>query len=315
MSTHIGIEKQILYAFVAKQILAHGRAINDVADELSLSRFAVSRMVRRARELGLVEVSVHLPDPVDIELSGALARRFGLRSAIVVQTSGATDAEARFPLASLAAQFLTDNIVDDDVVGISPGRTLVQASRLIERLPSSDVVQLTGVGTAKMEDGVEAILNLARATGGTAYPLYAPIVLPGEGASLLVQHPALRQAFAKFPHLTKAVVTIGGWPGASLLALQLDEMGAAQAALAAGVVAEIGVTLLDAHGRPVGELSDRLVGIPTAQLRDVPLVIAVGGGSGKTDAVLAVLRSGLAHVVITDDASARFALAADATES
>lgn len=80
------------------------------------------------------------------------------------------------------------------------------------------------------------------------------------------------------------------------------------------VVAELGSTLLDADGRDVDALDGRLIGISSAELQAVPQRVAIGGGAGKYDAVLAVLRSGLADVVITDVASARYALERDGVE-
>lgn len=96
---------------------------------------------------------------------------------------------------------------------------------------------------------------------------------------------------------------------ASLLADQLAQLGERDALMARGVVAELGAVLLDRQGRVVHALDDRLVGITADHLRQVPVKVAVGGGAGKTQAVLAVLRSGLCDVIVTDAHSARAALA------
>src|SRR5699024_5441892 len=68
MSTPLPIGQQVLYTYVALQNLAEGRALNDIADEIGRSRFATARMVRRARELGLVEVRAAVADPIDVSL-------------------------------------------------------------------------------------------------------------------------------------------------------------------------------------------------------------------------------------------------------
>jgi len=308
MSKRLGVEQQVLHAYVAFQNLARGRSINEIADELDLSRFAVSRMVKRARDLGLVEVSVHIDEPIDIELSGMLAERFGLRTALVVHTPVSVDT-ARAAVAAIAARYLSENIVEDDVLGISPGRTLVAASRLVKRLPWVDLVQLTGVGAERLEDGVEAVTNLGRVAGGATYALYAPFLTPS-ASQLVAQHPALQQAIRRFSYVTKAVLTIGGWPDESLLAKQLRQFGELESIRAQGVVGEFGAVLLDADGRGVPALEDRLIGIDEDSLRAVPVKVAVGGGAGKAAAVLAVLRSGLCDIMITDVHAARAALEA-----
>jgi DNA-binding transcriptional regulator LsrR (DeoR family) len=52
-------------------------------------------------------------------------------------------------------------------------------------------------------------------------------------------------------------------------------------------------------------VDDRCIAIPELQLRRIPHVIAVAGGETKTQAIRAVLVSGLVHSLITDAATAR----------
>lgn len=87
------LDEQILHVHVAMANLAHGRALNEIAEEIGRSRFVTARMDRRARDLGLVEVRPTVAEPIDVELSTLLARRFGLRSALGRAAGGAT-----FPL-------------------------------------------------------------------------------------------------------------------------------------------------------------------------------------------------------------------------
>ncbi|WP_157975642.1 sugar-binding transcriptional regulator [Brachybacterium sp. YJGR34] len=303
------LQSQVLHAYVAVQHLGEGRPILEIAEEVSLSRFAVSRMIKRARELGLVEVRAALTNPLDISLSTQLAAQFSLRSALVVAVPGTTEEDVRQAIAAVTATFLEDTVADGDIIGVTPGRTLVEASRRVESLPMADVVQLTGVGTSRLEDGVEAVLRLGRAAGGETYPLYAPILADEQSARTLLAHPSLRRTVQRFRRISQAYLTIGGWPDASLLARQVADYGDLH--LVEETVAEIGATLLDADGGVVEALGERLIGISPAELEAVPQRIALGGGAGKHDAVLAVLRSGLADVVITDVDSARYALGKD----
>ncbi len=310
MSKKLGVEQQMMHAYVALQILGAGRSINDLADELDLTRFTVSRMVKRAREDGLIEVRATIDVPVDVDLSGRLAERFGLRSALVVRTAVPDGPQVVAAIARTTAQYLSENVEEDDVLGMAPGRTLVAASRLIESMPHCDVVQLTGVGTARTEDGGEAVTNVGRVAGGGTYPLYAPLLAEG-AAHELAGHPAVRQTLKRIAHVTKAVLTIGGWPDGSLLAQQLGQLGELDALLDQGVIGELGAVLLDAEGHAVPALEQRLIGVDEEQIRRVPTSIAVGGGAAKHVAVLATLRSGLCDVIITDVGSAEHALATE----
>lgn len=301
----LSIKQKILHAYVATEHLGQGRPILELAEELGVSRFVVSRMINRARETGLIEVRARLEDQIDVALSGRLARRFALDAAIVV--TARSEQQVSGALAAMAAQHLQENIREDELVGVAPGRTLVAASRLIDRLPSADIVQLTGVGAPRLDDGVEAVLNLARAAGGATYPVYAPFLIESGLRSSLLRHPTILEAVRRFPRVTTAVLTIGGWPDASLLARQARAHGGLEERIRR-VVADVGAVLLTAEGEAVDDLDDMLVGIDAAQLRAVGARIGVGGGAGKHEAVLAALRSGLLTTLITDAATARFVL-------
>ena len=293
------LDQQILHVHVAMQNLAHGRPLNEIAEEIGRSRFATARMVRRARELGLIEVRPTMPVPIDADLSARIARQFGLRSALVVATRSTDDAEVREALASVTARYLSETVEEDDVLGVAPGRTLARASREIDQLPSADVVQLTGIGWPRLEEGAEVVSAIGRAAGGATFPLYVPILIDPEAAPIL-HHPAITGTMRRFRHVRKAFLTIGGWPRSSLLAQILGENGERAGFEERGVVAEIGTTLLDIQGRTVSGLEGRFIGISEEELRAVPLRVAIGGGEWKQQAVLATLRSGLeigrAHV-------------------
>ena len=309
-SGRMPLDEQILHVHVAMANLAHGRALNEIAEEIGRSRFVTARMVRRARDLGLVEVRPTVAEPIDVELSTLLARRFGLRSALVVATPSTGDAEVREVLAAVTARYLRETVQEDDVLGVAPGRTLVRAAREIDELACADVVQLTGIGWPRLDDGAEVVSALGRAAGGGTFPLYVPILIDHEAAPIL-RHPALTETMRRFRHVRTAFLTIGGWPHSSLLARILAENGEREDFEERGVVAEIGTTLLDLQGRSVGGLEGRFIGISEDELRAVPLRVAIGGGEWKQQAVLATLRSGLAQVLITDVRTAELALEAE----
>ena len=304
------LDQQILHVHVAMQNLAHGRPLNEIAEEIGRSRFATARMVRRARELGLIEVRPTMPVPIDADLSARIARQFGLRSALVVATRSTDDAEVREALASVTARYLSETVEEDDVLGVAPGRTLARASREIDQLPSADVVQLTGIGWPRLEEGAEVVSAIGRAAGGATFPLYVPILIDPEAAPIL-HHPAITGTMRRFRHVRKAFLTVGGWPRSSLLAQILGENGERAGFEERGVVAEIGTTLLDIQGRTVSGLEGRFIGISEEELRAVPLRVAIGGGEWKQQAVLATMRSGLVNVLITDVRTAELALAAE----
>ena len=55
-----------------------------------------------------------------------------------------SDESARIMVARLAARLVSELIDEDDIVGLGPGRTIVETCELIVDVPTCDVVQLTG---------------------------------------------------------------------------------------------------------------------------------------------------------------------------
>lgn len=300
-----------LQVYAALQHLQHARPTTDLAEELGVSRFAVGRMIKRARDEGLVEVVSRLPAPVDPDLSARLARHYGLESALVVASPTDSDEFLRPIVADVAAGLVAALIQEDDVVGLGPGRTIMAMSARISDVPTCDVVQLTGVATTEPESSLDAILQLRSVAKGRMFPLHAPFLTTDiRSAQAIESQPAIAQALQRMDWLDMAVLTVGGWPHSSLLAEQVQENGELETLLADGVVAEIGTTLLAEDGRVVTSFDGRLIGLTTRQLAEIPKRVAIGGGPGKRKAVIAALRSGLVDMIVTDQGTAVAALSA-----
>ncbi|UXM91668.1 sugar-binding transcriptional regulator [Paenarthrobacter sp. JL.01a] len=310
MSKELSMEEQLRHVYAAMQHLKFGRPTVDIAEELGVSRFAVGRMVKYAREQGLVEVTPRLPDPIDATLSKALASRYGMESAIVCVPAAEGDKAARAAIAAVASKLLSELIEEDDILGLGPGRTILETCARIQTAPNCDLVQLTGVASTD-DDNLEVIMELRRVARGRMYPLHSPVIATDPVAAQVIRsQPGVRQALKRMDLLDKAVFTVGGWPHSSLLASLLDEAGELGALMEQGVTAEIGTTLLDAQGKELHLLDDRMIGISTQQLASVPLKVALGGGPGKERAVIAALKSGLVDTLVTDVGTAKAALAA-----
>lgn len=312
MSKTLGLEDQLQHVYAAVQYLQHQRSTQDIADELGLSRFMVGRMVKRALHDGLVEVVPRLAEPVDSELSKTLASRYGLKTAIVVTPPAPGDSAARSTVAAIGARLLTEIVEEDDVIGLGPGRTIVEMCAHITEISNCDVVQLTGVADFDPAAHLLAIVQLSSVAKGRMFPLQAPFLTTDAAATAaIVGQPGVKEALKRMDQLDKAVLTIGGWPASSQLATRLEESAEIEPLMARGVVAEFGTTLLSAEGKAIPALDDRLIGISTAQLEAVSLRIALGGGPGKQEAVVATLRSGLVDVLVTDARTAQFACDAE----
>jgi DNA-binding transcriptional regulator LsrR (DeoR family) len=300
-------------AAITRRYYVDGRSKVDIADEFGLSRFKVARVIDEARRSGLVRIEIVVPAEIDAELSDELRAAYGLRQAIVVATAETGDSEEsaeslRRQLGKVAAEYLTEVVVDGDVLGLACSRTLNAMTLALDRIPRCTVVQLTGAlsGVNVDENSVELVRRVARLAGGRAYPIYAPLVVPDSAtAEALRQQPQVADAMARYRDITKAVVAIGSWdPPVSLVRAAMTE-AEAEALRERGVRAEVCARLVDGDGRPVADLADRLIAITPEQLLRIPEVIAVTGGRIKAKAIDAVLRGRLVTSLVTDAGVAR----------
>ena len=88
------------------------RTQEQIARETGLSRPTISRMLREARERGIVEIRVHYPFQTAVVLEEALRSRLGLRDCQVLAGSSVDDAnderEVALRVGALAARYLQE---------------------------------------------------------------------------------------------------------------------------------------------------------------------------------------------------------------
>lgn len=303
----MGPDELMRIAHVAQRHYRDGLTKVEIADELGLSRFKVARMLEAALEHGLVKITIEAPDSLDLELSIGLRDKYSLKRALAVITpdNAATVIQDRLGLA--AAQLLGEIVVEGDVLGLTAGRTLTAMAGHLKSIGNCEVVQLAGVAAATPENGVEVIRQVSRVAGGRARAIFAPLLVDSAAtAAALRREPGILDTFRRFDSVTKAVVAVGSWsPPDSQLYDSAKNIGLLDRLLSLGVQSEVCAILLRRDGKVIDAIADRSLGISVAQLAAIPEVIAVAGGTLKTAAVDAALKSGLITSLVTDAPLAR----------
>jgi DNA-binding transcriptional regulator LsrR (DeoR family) len=311
---HVARLHVVTTVIAARRYFLDGASKSEIAQELGISRFKVARLLDDARRDGIVKIEIGTPPEIDFEMSTELAARYGLRDALVVRTMDGPDEFKREQLGRACAESLSQTLEAHDVLGLSWGRTLHSMAGHLSRLPSCAVVQIVGsVPTLELDvNSMEVVRRVADCAGGPVYPLPVPLLVDSpEMAAALRSDPHVHKTIAMFDQLTKAVVGIGAWTasGSTVRSALPEELAASLDS--AGAVADVCANVLDSNGHEIcaGGLPGRLIAITTDQLRAVPEVVAIAGGAQKAPAILAALRSGLIHQLITDEDAARLLLA------
>jgi DNA-binding transcriptional regulator LsrR (DeoR family) len=301
----------------------HERGIRqvDIADTLHLSQARVSRLLKRATELGIVRTVVAVAQGVHTDLEEAMEQKYGLAEAVIVDVQG-TDHDIAAALGSAGASYLETTLTGGERIGISSwSQTLLAAVDRMHplRLPGADsVIRLVGGfgAPSAQAEGNRLLTELARFIGAT--PIFVPAPgLVGQSAirDSLLNDPAMEAVAAEWRRLTMVLVGIGSLPPSPLLRASGNAVDPAQQdkLLARGAVGDVCQRYFDAAGVLVhSELDDRVVGIGADTLRRVPHRVGMAGGKSKHAAIHAALLGGWVNVLLTDTGTAE-ALLADRT--
>ena len=120
-------------------------AQNEVAERLGISASTVSRALKKAHDLGFVEIRIVPSALRDEDCEKRLVERFGLRAAVVVQ-SRETLAEARRLLGAALAYHLDPLIAENDVIGISDGQTVAAVAAAMRRARARNISVVPLIG-------------------------------------------------------------------------------------------------------------------------------------------------------------------------
>lgn len=300
------VDDRALMVLAARRYYVDDASKVQIADELGVSRFKVARLLEQARATGVVTITIQADGLHHPDLAARVRDHLGLREVTVVEAGDDADAVRRH-VGEAAADLLGRTLRAGEVLGLAWGRTLTAMSAAMPPLPRVDVVQLTGaIGTDLDESPVEVVRRVALRSGGTARPLFAPLVVDDpRTAAALRRQPDVAAALRMYDDVTTAVVSVGSWepPDSQLLRTIGDDER--RALLDAGVRAEVASLLVSDEGTLVApHFQDRCLTIGVEQMRAIPRVVAAAGGAQKARAVAAIVRAGLCTELVTDRALA-----------
>ena len=137
-----------------------------IAGELRTSRSSVSRLLRYARDSGLVEIQIHSPLDQSLEIQARIADRFGVVAHIVPVPNRTSDADRLERVALSAARLLPRYFDSSMTLGIAWGSTMSAVSRhlLPKSTHNSVVVQLNGAGN-NLTSGIDYASEILRRFG------------------------------------------------------------------------------------------------------------------------------------------------------
>lgn len=304
------IDELRLMARVARMYYKNEMRQSEIAQQLGLSQATISRLFKRAKEEGIVRISVNVPQGVFSELEERIIATYNLRDAIVVDCLHEDEQTIQREIGAAAAYYVETTVKPNEVIGLSSWSStllaLVDAMHAVPRKNDVRVVQiLGGIGNPTAEIHAARLTGrFAKLVNGAATYLPAPgIVGSGRALQVLLEDQYVQEAIQLFDEVSLALVGIGALEPSELLADSGNIFSQEELEILRnnGAVGDILLRFYDEDGKPAGNFLERqVVSMTLPQLRQVHRSVGVAGGKRKFSAILGALRGGLINTLITD---------------
>lgn len=297
---------------VAQKYYLQGVTMDVIARQLDTSRSTVSRLLRFARDTGLVEIRVLPPRSRSHPLEQLVQRRYGVRAHVVAVPTTATTVERLERTAVQAARLLNSVFESDMVIGLSWGTMVHEISQCLIPKPTTNcqVVQLNGMGFSRTTGShyAGAIMDAF----GSAFDAYVrPFPVPvffddAETRSALLRERSLQAIVALQQSVDAVLFSVGtvtdGVPSSPYLHGYFLDEDDFRLLAEDGAVGDIATTYLRADGSHHGvRLNERTSGPDLDRLRSVKHRICAVAGDHKVEALQAALTGGYVTELVVDE--------------
>lgn len=284
----------------------------EIARKEGISKATVSRILKSAMDMGIIEVRIKDSVLNDTELEKELVAAYPIKRAVIVPDLVGNDQILLQDVCAALVNDLPRYIKNDSILGVFYGHTLTVLARQLPRLKRSgvSVIQLAGgFSRAMYESNALSILSsFSECVSGTAYQIPAPA---------MVEKPFIVEALKQDSQIARvldmaeicdtAIFSVGNLERPSIL----YEMGLItheeyQNMIQRGVIGDCCSHFLNRDGNIFDQDMDaRVVGASLSTIKKIPNKLLVVSGKEKKEVIRAALNGGLADSLYIDAPTAR----------
>jgi deoxyribonucleoside regulator len=286
----------------------------EIGAMMGLSRWKVGRAIKDARERELISITINHPQSDLTEIEVALAKKYGLKQAVVVDINEFDRKSPLDQLGSAGAQYLTSIVERHRILGVTWGSTVSYVAKNLLKIEAKHLklVQIGGgLGTIEGTDNPALTAMLGQKLGAEAHVIQAPIIVQNKSIrDTLIKETSIRETIAIARKSDLVLFGVGLIGPESLLWQSglLSKKDAARLKMA-GAVGAICGRFYDDHGvRCSHELEDRTIGLNLGELKRIKHKILIAAGLEKVQAIRGALRGNLADALILDIDTAEYLL-------
>lgn len=282
---------------------------NQISDVMHVHRTEISRMLKEAKKLGIVKISVDTTFGSAKNMSKFFERAFNLKTALVVPDDQAGSyKESLDTLGLYADSFLHSLIKSNTTIGLSWGQSLAAVVDKFQQdvFPKNiTVIPLIGGPRGSLPAPYHAnsiVHRLAsKITDAIPYSLDTPALIKSkELKDELLDNPNVEKVISMWPDLDVAIFGIGSRESSGNKSWQQfykeTSFASGLGKMAAGDILSQPFT---AEGKILKLPEINIIGMSLDQLRKIDRRIGIAAGKQKAGGILGALRSGLVTDLIT----------------
>lgn len=308
-------EEQQLIIDASVLYYLEGKTQSQIAKELYLSRPKVSRLLKKARELQIVDITINYQNDEFEQLQGEIRRAFGIPHVVIAKTLS-NNSDTLDEVGKAAAKELETRIHDDMTLGISWGQHVRRTAKFMKRRPHNHLKIVELFGAVSYDLGDADMLSIGRSLSsklsGKLYPLPSPIYINDDAAREAIREtPLIKKTLSMIEDCDVIVSGIGSIDSDSMQTLWDNYVDGEMKnrIIAGGGIGFILAHFFDRNGQFLNvDINNHVIGIETATIKKKK-ILAVASGEEKVRAIYAALEGGLIDTLISDEETLRTVMA------
>lgn len=307
-------EEQQLIIDASVLYYLEGKTQSEIARELYLSRPKVSRLLKKARESQVVEITINYQNDAFEKLQSEVRRKFNVQHVVIAKTLSDRKDTLR-EVGKAGAKELSALLKDNMTLGISWGKQVRIISKYLkkEHYDNMRIVELFGAISYDLDqsDMLSIGRSISSKLNGRLYPLPSPIYINDAIArKAIMDTPLIKSTLSMIEDCDLILTGIGSIESNSLQTLwdSYVESKMKERIIESNGVGFILAHFFDENGEFLKlDINESVIGIKTESIKKKK-IIAIASGEKKVEAILGALRGGLLHTVVSDESTFRAVL-------
>lgn len=280
---------------------------SEISKALYISRPKISRLLKRARELNIVDIKINYDSDDLNRVAKQIQRRFGVENVVIVKTLS-TEEETIREIGRAAANELKFHLKDGVKVGMSWGRTVKAMVDAFKPKNLNDIKIVELFGAVEYGDDSQEFLSIgyefSRKVNGTYYSLPSPLYINDPNTrDILLENPIIKNTLHMIDSCDFIITSVGVVNSDTpqrIWDAHVDPKSREEL-LANGAEGYLCAHFFDHDGTFIEHpINKNIIGIKTDSIRKNKIFM-IAGGLNKCRAIQAILKGGYINTLVSDD--------------